>query len=241
MGVVASSTSKTRVLRVVPTAVEQAIRLKADVIGATEVGHHRHSVHSPMASPAKFLRKTFCVKFFGIENVCARSGGEEHDGGVATSRPVAGLAGHAGNQSVQLKLGIHHGGGTVATEAVPRLIAADVPARGLLQARRRIKTVSDRPVQSIDRRVIAYATFIKLPVAAVDISLRDVCIPERVEYRLADGLFPVGHAIRVLLGVAYDLVRVRPGPKSHPSVGSQHIAFGSKTQRMPHRRVRLRT
>jgi len=116
-----------------------------------------------MASPAKFLRKGFCIKFFGIANVRARSGCEEHDGGVVPSRPVAGLAGHAGNQSIQLKFGTDHGGGTVATEAVPRFIAADVAARGLLQAGRRIENVSDRPVQSVDRRVIAYAAFISFP------------------------------------------------------------------------------
>src|SRR2546421_138121 len=64
-------------------------------------------------------------------------------------------------------------------------------------------------------------------------------ISKRVKNRLPDGLFSVAHTIRVLLAIAYDLVGVRPGLKSHPRVGSQHIALGSDTQGMPHRRVGL--
>src|SRR2546429_1246481 len=239
VGVVASSTSQSRVLGIVAAAVEQAIRLKSHVVDAPQVGHHRHGVHAAMASPAELLRKSFGIKLFRIENVQALSGGQEHHCGMAPSRSVAGLAGHAGNQSLQLKLGVDHRGGAVTAETIARFIDTDVAAGGLLQARRRIEEVSDRPVQSIDRRVIAHAGFIKLSVAAVDISLGDMGISKRVKNRLPDGLFSVAHTIRVLLAIAYDLVGVRPGLKSHPRVGSQHIALGSDTQGMPHRRVGL--
>src|SRR5882724_5233216 len=229
VGVVASSTSKPRIFGIVPTAVEQAIRLETHIVDATEVGHHRHGVHCPMARLAKFLGKGFGIKFFGIENVHVLSGGGEHDGGVAPSRAVAGFAGHAGNQTIQLKFGVDHCGCAVATEAVPRFIAVDVAARCLFKTGRRIEDVSDRPVQSIDRRVIAYATFVEFSVAPVDVSLGHMRMAESVEYRLADRLFSVGYAVHALLAVAYDLVRVRSGSKSHPWMGSQHIAFGSNT------------
>ena len=52
---------------------------------------------------------------------------------------------------------------------------------------------------------------------------------ETPRQHFADRLSSVGHAVHVLLAVAYDLVRVRPGSKSHPWVGSQHIAFGGGT------------
>src|SRR5258705_8623962 len=52
-----------------------------------------------------------------------------------------------------------------------------------------------------------------------------------VENLLTDGLVFVAHTIGVLLAIAYDLVGVRPGLKSHPRVGSQHIALGSDTDR----------
>src|SRR2546430_9729319 len=96
-----------------------------------------HGVHAAMASPAELLRKSFGIKLFRIENVQALSGGQEHHCGMAPSRSVAGLAGHAGNQSLQLKLGVDHRGGGVTAETIARLIANDGAAGGLLPARRR--------------------------------------------------------------------------------------------------------
>src|SRR5437879_5469576 len=132
VGIVASSTSKTRVLRVVAAAVEQAIRLKTHVVDATEAGHHCHGVHAAMASPAELLRKTFGIECFWIENVHALSRAEEHYCGMAPSRSVARLAGYAGNQSIQLKLGVDHRCGAMATKTIPRFIATDVAPCGLL-------------------------------------------------------------------------------------------------------------
>src|SRR5205814_1398121 len=147
MGVVASSTSQSRVLGIVAAAVEQTIRLKSYVVDASQVGHHRHGVHTAMASPAELLRKSFGIKLFRIENIQALSWSQEHHCGM-------GLCQHVMN---------------------------------------------------------------RLPV----------------------GFFPVAYTIRVWLAVAYGQAGARPGFKSHPRVGSQHIALGSSTQGMPHRRVGL--
>ena len=132
MGVVASSTSQSRVLGIVAAAVEQTIRLKSYVVDASQVGHHRHGVHTAMASPAELLRKSFGIKLCRIENIQAFSGSQEHHCGMAPSRSVAGLAGHAGNQPIQLKFGIAYRGCAVTAETVARFIAADVAACGFL-------------------------------------------------------------------------------------------------------------
>src|SRR5256885_15470570 len=122
MGVVASSTSQSRVLGIVAAAVEQTIRLKSYVVDASQVGHHRHGVHTAMASPAELLRKSFGIKLCRIENIQAFSGSQEHHCGMAPSRSVAGLAGHAGNQPIQLKFGIAYRGCAVTAETVARFI-----------------------------------------------------------------------------------------------------------------------
>jgi hypothetical protein len=70
--VVAGSTSELRVLGIVAPAVEQAIRLKPDVVDAPEIGHHRHRIDAPMAGAAELLRKSFRIEYFRIKDITAR-------------------------------------------------------------------------------------------------------------------------------------------------------------------------
>lgn len=95
--VVARSTSELRILGIVAPAVEQAIRLKPDIVDAPEIRHHRYRIYATMTGAAELLRKGFRIEYFRIKDVTACFWCDEPGRDMASSRSVAGLAGYPGN------------------------------------------------------------------------------------------------------------------------------------------------
>ena len=90
------------------------------------------------------------------------------------------LARDSWNQPVKLQPSTGNGSSTVARKAILGLIAADVAAECLVKARRRIQTIPDSPIQTIDAAVIADAAFIEFPVMSQNIGLSDSSISKDV-------------------------------------------------------------
>jgi len=235
---VASRASKMSVIGVVATAQGNTIGLEAHVVDSAKVGHHPYRVRTAMAGSAKLLRERIGIEHFWIKDIASALLPHAHGRDMLRSRPVAVLTGNAGNQSIKLQFIVNNGGCAVTTEAVARLIAGDVAAKGLLQTGRRIQRVADRPVQAIDARVITHATFIEFAIVTEHVSLRDLGIAKYIGDRLTDGFFSVGHAVDALLVVADDLIGVCSGAKGHPRMRSQHPAFRGRAQSVSHARLR---
>src|SRR6266704_391022 len=144
---------------------------------------------------------------------------------MAGARTVTSLAGYTRNQLVQLKRRVEQRRGAMTAKAVFRFIAVNVSPPRRLQARWRVERIPDRPIQSVDGRVIAHAALVELSVVAEDIRLGDARIPERIKNRFTQCFFSVGHAIQLLPALTHDFERVLSRSKSHPGVRPQHVAF----------------
>jgi len=156
------------------------------------------------------------------------------------SRPMASFASNTRNYAIELNFPVDQRGSGVATEAVASFIAVDVAACGFFYAWRWIESVSNRPIQPVNRRVVTHATLVEPSTTAEHIGLGDVGVTECIEDRLTEGFFSVSHTIDALQAVTYDLIGKPPGLKRHPRMTPQHSAFCRLLQSMSHSGLQMR-
>lgn len=239
MGIMTSGAGEPPVVGVMAATVEEAVRLKPDVVNTAQIRHHRNRVNAPMAGTAELLRQGLGIKRLWIEYGETLTCSGPHRLYVFFSRAMAGLATHPGNQTFEAKFVFRGGTGAMTAEAVPRFVTADVTAHSLPESRRWVQNISDGPIQSIDRGIVADARFVQLSLLLEYVSLRDMCIPECVDDRFTDRLFTVGHAVQDLPAIICDLVSVGSGPKGHSRMGPQHAALRGWLKSMSHGGVGL--
>ena len=137
VGIVASGTGKVSVVRVVTAAIEQSIRLEADITNAAEVRHHGDRIHTAMASAAKFLRQFFGRKLHWIEDAGIGCIARVHGGDVGRSGAMTTLTTHAGNYMIESKLIVDRSRRAVAAKAVSCFGAVDIASGCFLETWRR--------------------------------------------------------------------------------------------------------
>ena len=234
MGIMTSGAGEPPVVGVVAATVEEAVWLKADVVNTTQIRHHRNRVNAPVAGAAELLRQGLGIKRLWVKYVETLACCGLHRLYVFFSRAMAGLATHPGNQIFEAKFVFRGGAGAMTAEAVPCFVTADVTAQGLPKSRGWVQNISDGPIQSIDRGIVADARFVQLPVLLEYVSLRDMCIPECVDDWFTDRLFTVRHAVQDLPSITCNLVSVGSGPKGHSGMGPQHAALRGCLKSMSH-------
>src|ERR1700746_250225 len=156
--------------------VEDAIWLKPHVGDATKVRHHRDVVNASVASAAELLRQRLGSKRLRVEDVeILFFSGFTHLRLMLLSWAMAGFATHPCNQVFELQFVFYSRICAMTAEAIPGFVTVDVTAYGFLKSRRRVQGVSDRPVQSVNRAVVADPRLVQFSVVSEHVSLRDAC------------------------------------------------------------------
>src|SRR5262245_31046897 len=104
-----------------------------------------------------------------------------------------------------------------------------------------MECIPDRPVQSVDARIVANPPFKQLSVMTENIGLGNVCVAKRIKNRLGESLLSIGYAVHILCAVTNDLVRKLSGAKGHSRMCPKHCAFGGLLQGRSHGGLRVRT
>src|SRR5690242_1199033 len=133
VGIVAGGAGKASVIGAVATAQRNTIRLEADVVDATKVRHHSDHVRTAMARSAELLCETISIEQFRIEDMAPAFRPCTHGRDMLRPGPVTRLTTHTRNEAIEVQLVVDDGGSAVTTEAIARLIAANIATQGLLQ------------------------------------------------------------------------------------------------------------
>jgi len=122
----------------------------------------------------------------------------------------------------------------VTRKAIPGFIAGDIAAECLVEARRRIQSIPNSPIQGINAAVIADAALIEFPIMSQNIGLSDSSISKNVRNWFAYTLIAIRHAVYRVCTIVGNFISVIARTKGQVRVYAQHVVGRYTTQSMCH-------